>query len=143
MGYVQTVPGGYYPGYYPGKNFCKFCSAFIPVPETSRSSVRHSYLYPKLLEVLCARGHKTRGVGTARFVPARNFCEFCTPVPQYPEVLEILQDIRTRTGNFWKFCRTLIPLPGNSVTPVRPWHNTRGTGIPSLQYPGSSVSIQV
>ena len=81
---------GIYLGYYPTKNLCKFCRAFIPVPGTSGSSVRHSYLYPEFLEVLYARGHKTRGTGTACFLPARNFCEFCTAVPQYLELLEVL-----------------------------------------------------
>ena len=47
-----------------------------------------------------------------------------------------MSDIRTRTRNFWKFRKILVPLPGNDVTPVRLWHNTRGTGIPSLQYSG-------
>ena len=81
---------GSYSGYYPINNFCKFCGAFIPVPRTSGSSVRHSYPYAEALEVLYARGHITRGTGTASVVPARNFCEFCTPVPQYPELLEVL-----------------------------------------------------
>ena len=62
----------------------------MPVPGASASSVRHSYRYPEILEVLYARGHNTRGTDTACFVPARNFCEFCTPVPQYPELLEVL-----------------------------------------------------
>ena len=91
--------------------FCKFCRAFIPVPGTSVSSVGHSYPYPELLAVLYARGHNTRGTGTACFVPARSFCELCTPVPQYPELLEVLQDIRTRTRNFWKFCKITYPHP--------------------------------
>ena len=81
---------GIYPGYYPTKNFCKFCRAFAPVPRIPGGSVRHSYLCPELLEVLYARVHNTRGTGTACFVPARNVCEFCTPVPQYPELLEVL-----------------------------------------------------
>ena len=48
------------------------------------------------MEVMYARGHSTRGTGT-RFVLARNFCDFCTPVPQYSEALEALEDSRTRT----------------------------------------------
>ena len=31
----------------------------------------------------------------------------------------------TRTRNFCKFCRTFIPVPGTSVSSVRPGHNTR------------------
>ena len=46
---------GIYPGYNPTKNFCKFCRPFVPVPGTSGDSVRHSYLYTELLEVLYAR----------------------------------------------------------------------------------------
>ena len=41
VGYVQNHARGIYPGYYPTKNFCKFCRTFIPVPGTSVSSVRH------------------------------------------------------------------------------------------------------
>ena len=128
---------GIYPRYYPTKNLCKFCRALIPVPGTSVSSVRHSYPYPELLEILYARGHNT--LGTVN----RNFCEFCKPELQYTELLEVLYDIRTRTQNFWKFCNILIPLLGNPVTPARLWHSTRGTCMPSLQYPGSSVFIRV
>ena len=79
-----------YPGYYTSKNFCKFCRTFIPVPGTYGSSVRPSYPYLEFLGVLYARGQNTRGTGTACFVPARNFCELCTPIPQYPELLEVL-----------------------------------------------------
>ena len=31
----------------------------------------------------------------------------------------------TRTRDFRKFCRTFIPVPGTSVSSVRPCHNTR------------------
>ena len=58
---------GIYTGYSPTKKFCEFCRAFKPVPGISGSSVRHSCLYPELLEVLYARGHNTRGTGTACF----------------------------------------------------------------------------
>ena len=62
---------GIYPGYYPPKILCKICRTFLPVPGTSGSSVRHSYPYQKLLEVLYARAHNTR-----------NFWKFCNnPVP--------------------------------------------------------------
>ena len=60
VGYVQNHTRGIYPGYYPTKNFCKFCRTFIPVPGTCVSSVLH-----------------TR---------TRNFCKLCTPVPQIPGV---------------------------------------------------------
>ena len=35
-----------------------------------------------------------------------------------------------------KFCKTYITVPGTSVSFVRLWHNTRGTGIPLSQYRG-------
>ena len=59
---------GIYRGYYPAKNFCKFCRTFIPVPRTCVSSVRHSYPYPELLEALYVRARNTRGTGTAFFM---------------------------------------------------------------------------
>ena len=119
-----------YPGCYPTENSCKLCRAFIPVPGASGSSVRHSYLYPE------------------------HFWKFCTPVATIPGVRvqhvfyplgTSVTSVRLRqnTRNFWKFCKIVIPLPEKSVTPVRLWQNTRGTGILSLQYPGSSVCIQV
>ena len=73
VGYVRHHTRGIYPGYYPTKNFCKFYRTFISVPGTSVSSVRPCHKYP--------------GYGYSIFIPARNFCEFCTPVPQYPELL--------------------------------------------------------
>ena len=37
---VHTEPyPGYLPGYYPTKNFCKFCTTFVPVPGASVSYV--------------------------------------------------------------------------------------------------------
>ena len=38
---VRTEPySRYFPGYYTYRNFCKFCTTFIPVPGASASSVR-------------------------------------------------------------------------------------------------------
>ena len=94
---------GIYPGYY---------------PRTSASSVGHLYPYPELLEVLNDIHTQTR-----------NFCEFCTPVPQHQELLEVLKDFRTRTRSFWKFYKNPVPLPSSSVSSVSLWHNTPDTGI--------------
>ena len=85
-----------------------------------------------------------------KFTRTRTFWKFCKPVAIIPGVREMhglyplgtsVSTVRLchNTRNFWKFCKILIPLPGNSVTPARLWHNTRGTGIPSLQFPGSSM----
>ena len=52
----------------------------LPVPGTFVSSAGHSYPYPELYP----------GYGYSIFIPARNFCKFCTPVPQYPWLLEVL-----------------------------------------------------
>ena len=91
----------------------------ITLHRTSVSSVGCSYPYSERLQVLYARCLNTRGAGTACFVPPRNFCELCTPMPQYLELLEVVQDFRTRTRKFWKFCKNPIPLPGTSVSSVR------------------------
>ena len=118
---------GIYPGYYPTKNFCEFCRTFTPVPRTSASSVRHSYPYPKHLEVLYARAHNTRGAGTAFLYtlgtsvsslgtsvssvrPCHNtgnswkFCEFCKPVAQYPGYGYTLVTIPGVAGTNCKLC---------------------------------------
>ena len=105
-------------GYYLTEYFCKFCRTFIPVPGIS------------VCNVLYVCGHTTPGTGTACFVTARSFCEYCTPVPHYPELLEILQDFRNRTRSFRKFYKIPIPSPATCMTSVRLWHNTWGTGMP-------------
>ena len=45
------------------------------------------------------------------------------------------------TRNLCKFCMTFIPVPGNSMSSVRPRHNTRGTGAAFSYLPGTSVSF--
>ena len=104
----------YYLGITRTRNFCKFCKTFIPVPGTSVRPVGYSYTYPELMKVLYASDTNTRGRGTAIlylpgtyvssvcqchkypgdgysfFTPARNFCTLCTPVSQYPELMEVL-----------------------------------------------------
>ena len=49
-------------------------------------------------------------------------------MPQYPELLEVLQDFHTRTRNFCEFCRTFIPVPETSVSCVRPVPQYQGYG---------------
>ena len=46
-------------------------------------------------------------------------------MPQYPKLLEFLEDIWTRSGNMWRFWNIFIALPENAETVVRLWHNTR------------------
>ena len=46
----------------------------------------------------------------------------------------------TRTWNFYKFCRTFIPVPGTSVSSVRLATNARGTGTAFSCLPGTSVT---
>ena len=74
----------------------------------------------------------------------------------YPEVLEVLHDIHTRTRNFWKICMPVATIPGvrvqyvshplgTSVSSVRLCHNTRNfwkfckTFVPVPGTSGSSV----
>ena len=60
-------------------------------------------------------------------------------MPHYPELLEVLYHFRTRTWNFWEFCKIPIPLPGTSVISVRLWSNTRDAGMPLLQHLGGAL----
>ena len=106
--FVEYVPNhtrGIYPGYYPANNFCKLCRAFIPMPGTSVSYVRHH----------------TR---------TRNFCKFCTPMPQIPglRVQHFLYPPGTSVSSvrpchnprdFCEFCNTSIPVPKTSGSSVR------------------------
>ena len=140
------IPGtrGIYPGYCPTKNFCKFCrtftpvpgnlwkfcGAFIPVPGISASSVRPWPQYPGYgYSTFCARSVKS--VSSVRPVTILGASGSCVRLTYpYPD--------------FCKFCKIPIPLPGTSVTSVtsvRLWRNTRGTGMPLLQYPGSPVFV--
>ena len=98
------------------RNFWMFCTSLATIPGVR---VRH-VLYPLGTSVNSVRlCHNTR-----------NFWKFCKTIVPVP-------------GTFLKFCKIFIPLPRNYVTPVRLWHNTRGTGTPLLQYPGTSVNFQV
>ena len=72
----------------------------------------------------------------------------------YPELLEVLCDIHTRTRNFWNFCTPVATIPGvwvqhvvyplgTSVSSVRPCHNTPNFWKfckASVPVPGTSVS---
>ena len=51
---------------------------------------------------------------------------------RYPELLEVLYDIHTRTRNFWKLCTPLPQIPG-----VRIYHfyNVYELCTPVPQYP--------
>ena len=111
-------------------HFCEFCTTSIPVQRTSLSYVRHSYPYPELPYDLYARATIPRVRGQ-HFIPARIFRKFCTPVPQYPGLLEVLEDFHTRTRNFCEFCMTFITASRTCVSSVRP--------VP--QYPGYGYSI--
>ena len=77
VGYAQTIPGVDTPG--------------ISLQKTSVSSVGHSYPYPELLDVLYDS-----------YTHTRNFCEFCTPVPQIPGV---------RVYHFDNSCEFCGPVP--------------------------------
>ena len=142
VGYTQNHTRGIHPGYYPTKNHCNFCGTLIHAPGTSGSSVR--------------RCHKDPAYGYSMFTHIRNFSKFCSPVPQYPEVLKVLQDVHTRARNFCEFCKTRATTPGvrvqhflyplgTSVSSVCPCHNTRNfwkfcnTSIPVPETSGSSV----
>ena len=126
------------------RNFCKFCKTFVPVPETSLSSVRP--------------WHNARGTGIC---PCKNTrvrvrllihehsytnlpgtsvssVRLSYPSPEFL-LVTILCSVGyaqnhtrsvTRARNCCKFCTTFIPVPGTCVSSVRPWHNTRGTGMP-------------
>ena len=76
------------------RNFCKFCKTFVPVPETSLSSVRP--------------WHNARGTGMPFYeIPGGGGgYGYCTTFVYLP-------------GTFCEFCKTSIPVPGTSVSSVR------------------------
>ena len=75
------------------RNFCKFCKTFVPVPETSLSSVRP--------------WHNARGTGMPFYeIPGGGGgYGYCTTFVYLP-------------GTFCEFCKTSIPVPGTSVSSV-------------------------
>ena len=85
---------GVYPGRFIRNNFCTFCKAFISVPGSSGSSIRHLYNIP------------TR---------TRNFLKFCTSVPQIPGVrvypFYTLCEVYTPVTQTRNFCVSSVPLP--------------------------------
>ena len=110
---VGTEPyPGCLPRVLPYKNFCEICRTFIPVPGTSVSSARHSYPYPELLSALYARATNTRGTGTAFLYLPGTCVSSVRPCHNTRNLWEFYKHIHTRTPNFWKFCKTPIPLPG-------------------------------
>ena len=152
------------------RNFWKFCNTFIPVPGTSGSSVRQSYPYLELLDDLYVLRHNTRGYGYSMFCARPELLQVlyaCATIPGtsgsfvtlsylYPELLEVLYDIHTRTWKFCKFCTSFATIPGvrvqhvlyptgTSGSSVRLCHNTRNfwklcnTSIPVPETSGSSV----
>ena len=87
----------------------------LPVPGTFVSSVGHSYPYPELLQVLYASATNTRGTGTVfSYLPGTSV----SSVRLYHN-----------TPNFWKCCKTFIPVPGTS-----------GNFVTFIPVPGTSVS---
>ena len=96
-------------------NFCEFCTAFIPLPDTCCVS----YVCQCL---------NTRGTGYSIRIVTRNFCELWKTSIPYPQLLWLLYNIHTRTLNFCEFCTTVISVPETSVSSVRPCHNIWGTG---------------
>ena len=117
------------------RNFCKFCRAFIPVPGTSVSSVRQC--------------HEYRGYGYSIFIPARNFCKFLYARATkpgtsgssvrlshpYPELLEVLYNIHTRTRNFCELCTPRATIPGYGYTLFVPARNFCKFCTPEPHYP--------
>ena len=68
VGYIQNHTRGIYPGITLQKIYIyKFCMAFVPVPGCTPAAT-----IPGVLGI---------------FIPARNFGEFYSPVPQYPELV--------------------------------------------------------
>ena len=105
--------------WYPYRHFCEFCTIFIPVPETSVSSVRPC--------------HNTRGTRVQHSNTYPDLCEFCMTSIPYPELLWVMYDIHTRTRNVCKFCTPVPQYPGygnNIRIPIRNFCEIRKTSIP-------------
>ena len=117
------------------------------MPQIPGVWVQHFHTCPELLYVLYARAtiRGTSGSSVRLSYP-------------YPELLELLEDCRTRTRNFCEFCTTratipgvrvqlLMYPPGTPVSSVSPLHNTRNfcefcnTSIPVPETSGSSVRL--
>ena len=125
VGYVQNHTRGIYRGYYPTKNFCKFCRTFIPVPGTSVSSVRPCHKYPGYgYSILYLPGTSVSSVRQCHNTP--NICEFCnTFVPVPGTFVSSVRSPYTLTRNFCDFCKTVAQYPGYGCT-YQVCYNTGG-----------------
>ena len=86
------------------RNFCEFCTIFIPAPGTSVGSVRYSYPHPELLWVLHDIHTRTR-----------NFCDLCTPRATISGVR--VQHFLYPPGTSVRFVHRAT-IPGTSVSSV-------------------------
>lgn len=88
MGPTEPYPGNF-PGKYPTKNICELCMIFITV--TGNSKVLYdTHTSVRKIGMFCTLKPQYPGCGYKFFVPARNFWEFCTPVPLYTQLLKVL-----------------------------------------------------
>ena len=90
----------------------------LPVPGTCASFVRLSYPYPKPLGnvVFCGVDTESYPGYFPGYYPTKNFCKFCTPMPQYRGYRYI---IFIPIRNFGELCNTSVPVPGTPANSVR------------------------
>ena len=87
--FFHPLEADIYPGITRTRNFCELCKIYIPAPGTSVSFVRHSYPFPKLVQVLYARA-TIPGVRVQYSYTYPELCEFHKASIPYPELLRVL-----------------------------------------------------
>ena len=102
--------------------FCDFCTTFIPLPDSSVTSVTTWYRYPGMGYTFRTRTRGRSLTSLQSYTLLDKICDFCrgfAPVPDssvtsvrlsypYPTVLELLEQLRTGTRVWGMF---LIPVP--------------------------------
>ena len=96
------------------RDFWNFCKTFMPVPGTSVSSVRCSYLYTELLWDLHATCHNTGGYGCSTICAGSDllwvmYVRATIPWTSISSVT-LMCTVPDTSGN--KCCKTAISLPG-------------------------------
>ena len=127
IGYKQNHTWGIYPGYYHTRSFCTFCRTLILVPGTSVTSVIRCHKDPGYgCSILYLPGSSVSSVRPCH--NTRNFWKFCkTFIPVPGTFGKVLLLFHTRIRNFCEFCRSRATIPGLRLKHV-------------LYPPGTSVS---
>ena len=128
VGYAFLYTRVKYPGITRTRQFCYFCTTFIPSHDSSVTSVTTSYRYPGMGYTFHTRTrgrfmtsvqHHTLpggGLKLLYIIPyPGEVCNFCTTSYPTRQVLWLLYDFHTLTRQFCNLINNFVPVPGYGV----------------------------